>query len=79
MNTAHRGAAMTEEAYLLQCLAELREAHERDAKPYLDRLVTIQAMKTPKPFVLTIPPGDVEMLGGLTGRLAHSDKPKGGA
>lgn len=45
---------MTEEQYLLQCLAQLRQAYERDAKPYLDRLVAIRSLQTSAPLVLSI-------------------------
>ena len=43
----------TVEAQLLQALAELRRSYERDAKPYIDRLVEIRARQTPAPLLLT--------------------------
>lgn len=45
---------MTEEQYCLKRLAELRESYELDAKPYIDRLVNIRAMRTTAPLVLPI-------------------------
>ena len=41
------------EAQLLQALAELRRSYERDAKPYIDRLVEIRSRQTPGPLLLT--------------------------
>ena len=46
----HDGAV---EAQLLQALAELRRSYERDAKPYIDRLVGIRSRQTPAPLLLT--------------------------
>ena len=43
-----------EERYLFQTLAELRRAYERDAKPYIDRLVAIRSMRSSVPLVLTL-------------------------
>lgn len=42
---------MTEEQYCLQCIAELRESFQRDAKPYFDRLAAIRAMN-PQPSIM---------------------------
>ena len=36
-----------EERYCYQMLAELRKSYERDAKPYIDRLVAIKSMQAP--------------------------------
>ena len=41
------GLKMTEEQYCLQMLVELRESYARYAKPYLDRLIAIECMKSP--------------------------------
>lgn len=43
---------MTEEEYCHQALADLRKSYERNAKPFIDRLMMIQAMKAPR-VVLT--------------------------
>ena len=43
-----------EERYCYQMLAELRKSYERDAKPYIDRLVALKSMQTPAPIVLTL-------------------------
>ena len=43
-----------EERYCLQMLAELRKAYERDAKPYIDRLIAIHSMRPSKTLVLSI-------------------------
>jgi nucleoid-associated protein YejK len=36
-----------EERYCYQMLAELRKSYERDAKPYIDRLVAIKSTQAP--------------------------------
>ena len=38
---------MTEEQYCFQMLAAMRESYARDAKPYMDRLIAIECMKSP--------------------------------
>lgn len=41
-----------EERYLREVLARLQEDYHKAAKPYVDRLVTIYAMRPPQPTVL---------------------------
>lgn len=43
-----------EERYLLQALFDLRCAFDRDAKPYLDRLIAIRSMQRHEPLVVTM-------------------------
>ena len=43
----------TEEDYLHEALAMLQESHAKAAKPYIARLVAIQAMKPPQPIMVT--------------------------
>ena len=44
----------TEEDYLHEMLAMLQESHAKAAKPYIDRLVAIQAIKPPEPIFVTV-------------------------
>ncbi len=41
-----------EERYLREMLAMLREGYEKAAKPYIDRLAEIQAMRPPSPVII---------------------------
>jgi hypothetical protein len=43
-----------EERYCYQMLAELRKSYERDAKPYIDRLVAIKSARPAPRITLTI-------------------------
>ena len=43
---------MTEEEYLHEQLALLRQSYEQAAKPILDRLVRIEQCKPPKPIYI---------------------------
>ena len=45
---------MSEEQYCYQTLADLRRSYERNAKPYIDRLVAIRAIQPPAPVALTL-------------------------
>lgn len=45
---------MDEEQYCFQMLAELRKSYERDAQPYIDRLVAIRSMRTVPSISLTL-------------------------
>lgn len=45
---------MTEEEYCLAALAELQRAYQRDAKPYIDRLVYIRSV-SPQPMAFHWP------------------------
>ena len=45
---------MYEEQYCYQALAELRKSYERDAKPYIDRLVAITNMRPAPSIMLTL-------------------------
>ena len=45
---------MTEEQWCYQRLAELRELYERDARPYIDKLVAIESMRTAPRITLTL-------------------------
>ena len=44
----------TEEGYLRETLSMLHESYAKAAKPYIDRLVAIQAMKPPEPMFVTV-------------------------
>ena len=44
----------TEERYLRETLAMLQEDYGKAAKPYIDRLVAIHAMRPPAPMVVTL-------------------------
>lgn len=52
-----------EEQYLLRCINALRLSYERDAKPYLDRLVELRNMKRPP---LVVPLEEWEKFQSLT-------------
>lgn len=43
----------SEERYLLEVLAMLRENYAKSAKPYIDRLVAIRSMQQPSPMIVT--------------------------
>lgn len=43
-----------EERYCYQMLAELRKAYERDAKPFIDRLVHLKSLEPTPRIVLTV-------------------------
>lgn len=43
-----------EERYCLQALAELRRSYERDAKPYIDRLVQLRSTRPVPTITLTL-------------------------
>ena len=45
------GALKAEEAHCHERLAEIRQRHDREAKPYLDILVRIKAMEVPTYFI----------------------------
>lgn len=44
----------TEERYLRETLAMLRESYERQAQPYIDRMTKIYAMRPPPPMIVTL-------------------------
>lgn len=44
----------SEERYLRETLAMLQDSYEKAAKPYIDRLVEIYAMRLPEPMIVTI-------------------------
>lgn len=43
-----------EERYLREHLARLQESYARAAKPYIDRLAAINAMRQPAPMIVTL-------------------------
>ena len=43
-----------EERYCYEMLAQLRRSYERDAKPYMDRLVAIKSMRPAQSITLTL-------------------------
>lgn len=43
-----------EERHCYQMLAELRKSYERDAQPYIDRLVAIKSMRPAPSITLTL-------------------------
>ena len=45
---------MTEEQYCYQMLAELRKSYERDAKPWIDKLVALRSINPSPQVALTI-------------------------
>jgi len=49
------GAATdVEERYLREHIAMLQESYAKAAKPYIDRLVAINAMRRPAPMIVTV-------------------------
>ena len=42
------------EGYLQETLARLQESYEKDAKPFIDRLVAIHSMRKPNPIIITL-------------------------
>lgn len=62
----------TEERYLRETLAMLHESYAKAAKPYIDRLVAINAMRPPAPMIVTVEqaqalglmPSNAELKGG---------------
>lgn len=44
----------TEEQYLREILAMLRESYDKAAKPYIDRIAMIQSHRKPEPIYVTI-------------------------
>jgi hypothetical protein len=47
-------AGAAEERYLRETLAILQESYAKAAKPYIDRLVAIHAMRPPAPMIVTV-------------------------
>lgn len=47
-------SSATEERYLRETLAMLHESYAKAAKPYIDRLVAINAMRQPAPMIVTL-------------------------
>ncbi len=47
-------ADAAEERYLRETLAMLHESYAKAAKPYIDRLVAINAMRPPAPMIVTL-------------------------
>ena len=47
-------ADAAEERYLRETLAILQESYTKAAKPYIDRLVAIHAMRPPAPMLVTV-------------------------
>lgn len=43
-----------EEEYLHEAIAALQKQYARAAKPYIDRLVAIQSMKSPPPMFISV-------------------------
>jgi hypothetical protein len=52
-----------EERYLRETLGMLRKNYEKAAKPYINRLVEIQAMRPPEPAIVTV--AQAKALGGM--------------
>ena len=61
---------MTEEQYCHQMLSELRKSYERDTKPYIDRLVRIASMQTPRGIRLTLDQAQAFMTAKQRGTIA---------
>jgi hypothetical protein len=53
---------MTEEQYCRFMLAELQRAYQRDAKPYIDRLVRIESLRPQPRLILPIDHPAVEAI-----------------
>lgn len=43
-----------EEKYLRETIASLQQSYAKAVKPYLDRLVAIERMRTPAPVIVTV-------------------------
>jgi hypothetical protein len=57
-----------EERFCLEMLALMRKLYERDAQPYIDRLVSIKSMQPPQPMFLDPSTLSGEMLEFLKGK-----------
>ncbi|AWY09299.1 hypothetical protein vBRpoSV10_177 [Ruegeria phage vB_RpoS-V10] len=59
-----------EERYLREQLSELQRAYQRDAKPYVDRLVEIEHRK---PIIVRLDLGNIDehVLEALQSKVAH--------
>ena len=72
--------ASEEERYLRETLAMLHESYAKAAKPYIDRLVAINAMRQPAPMIVT--PEQAQALGlmpanaNVTGLAPAQEKTK---
>ena len=75
-------ADAAKERYLRETLARLHESYAKAAKPYIDRLVAINAMRQPAPMIVTreqaqvlgLMPANVKVTGSAPTDLQEGDK-----
>lgn len=51
-----------EERELLGIIADLQREYQRQAKPYVDRLVRLKSLQPPPPFIFPVAEADAETM-----------------
>jgi hypothetical protein len=59
--------------YLMQCIHELRLAHERAIKPYIDELVRLRSMGAPSRLVYGFDIGRLDQTAHVMSRIEGGD------